>query len=551
MIRHLSINNLMLIDKIEMDIDIGLCVLTGETGAGKSMILESLELLSGRRVKPNLRPENQKKTIISALIDISKFVEIKKYLIEQEINVDDEIVVKRIIEKDGRSKAMVNENLVGLNTLKKIAEQSIEIHSQFSEQGLLDSNTHLKTLDDFGEYKDELLELSRIWKEYKDIKKKYYEEKSNLENISNKKEEYDYNLNELKILAPKKGEFEKLEQKKKILQNSRRIADNVNQVIENFSRENPPGIEKLIVKNASLLNQIKDLLDHDTKQNIEKLDSISIEISDIAKFFEAFLDSNSENDSLENIDERIATYKRLAQKHSVDIESLETKMHEIKTELESGQDYKVNLNKLQEKLESSKKNLTNKCNEISEIRKKNAKFLDERINLEFPDLKLDNALFKTIIKESEQTELGKDKVYFNIRTNPKSKMGEIKDISSGGELCRIALAIKVTAEKENYSTMVFDEVDSGIGGAVSTAVGERLKKLGKSRQVLVVTHSPQVASLGTSHFLVKKKMNNNNLAIELTKIEGEEKTHEIARMLSGKEITDEAIRAAVKLIEDN
>ena len=205
----------MLIDKIEMDIDIGLCVLTGETGAGKSMILESLELLSGRRVKPNLRPENQKKTIISALIDISKFVEIKKYLIEQEINVDDEIVVKRIIEKDGRSKAMVNENLVGLNTLKKIAEQSIEIHSQFSEQGLLDSNTHLKTLDDFGEYKDELLELSRIWKEYKDIKKKYYEEKSNLENISNKKEEYDYNLNELKILAPKKGEFEKLEQKKK------------------------------------------------------------------------------------------------------------------------------------------------------------------------------------------------------------------------------------------------------------------------------------------------------------------------------------------------
>ena len=205
----------MLIDKIEMDIDIGLCVLTGETGAGKSMILESLELLSGRRVKPNLRPENQKKTIISALIDISKFVEIKKYLIEQEINVDDEIVVKRIIEKDGRSKAMVNENLVGLNTLKKIAEQSIEIQSQFSEQGLLDSNTHLKTLDDFGEYKDELLELSRIWKEYKDIKKKYYEEKSNLENISNKKEEYDYNLNELKILAPKKGEYEKLEQKKK------------------------------------------------------------------------------------------------------------------------------------------------------------------------------------------------------------------------------------------------------------------------------------------------------------------------------------------------
>tara|TARA_B100001564_G_scaffold338306_1_gene330028 strand:- start:376 stop:936 length:561 start_codon:yes stop_codon:yes gene_type:complete len=184
------------------------------------------------------------------------------------------------------------------------------------------------------------------------------------------------------------------------------------------------------------------------------------------------------------------------------------------------------------------------------MRKNNAELLDAKINSEFPDLKLDNALFKTLIEESEQTEKGKDKVSFNIRTNPKSKMGEIKDISSGGELCRIALAIKVTAEKGNFSTMVFDEVDSGIGGAVSTAVGERLRKLGQNRQVLVVTHSPQVASLGRNHFLVKKKTTNNNLSIEVNKIEGNEKTNEIARMLSGKQITDEAIKAAIKLIEN-
>ena len=187
MIRHLSINNLLLIDKIDMDIGIGLCVLTGETGAGKSMILESLELLSGRRIKSNVRPENNNKTVITALIDISKFVEIKNYLIEQEINVDNEIIVKRIIEKDGKSKAMVNDNIVSLSTLKKIADYTIEIHSQFSEQGLLDSNTHLKTLDDFGQYQGELLALSKIWKEYKDIDQRYSEEKSNLEKIINKR----------------------------------------------------------------------------------------------------------------------------------------------------------------------------------------------------------------------------------------------------------------------------------------------------------------------------------------------------------------------------
>ena len=186
---------------------------------------------------------------------------------------------------------------------------------------------------------------------------------------------------------------------------------------------------------------------------------------------------------------------------------------------------------------------------ITELRKKHADILDKKVNSEFPDLKLENAQFKTFIQNCEQTIIGKDKVVFNIKTNPKSNMGEIKNISSGGELCRIALAIKVTAEKESLSTMVFDEVDSGIGGAVSTAVGERLKKLGQRRQVLVVTHSPQVASLGSTHFLVKKDSNDNFTKIEVERLQGKEKTTEIARMLSGKEITNEAISAAEKLIE--
>ena len=550
MIRHLSINNLLLIDKIDMDIGIGLCVLTGETGAGKSMILESLELLSGRRIKSNVRPENNNKTIITALIDISKFEEIKNYLIEQEINVDNEITVKRIIEKDGKSKAMVNDNIVSLSTLKKIADHTIEIHSQFSEQGLLDSNTHLKTLDDFGQYQGELLALSKIWKEYKDIDQRYSEEKSNLEKIINKKEEYDFNLNELKMLNPEKGEFLKLEQKRKLLQNSRRITDTINQVVENFTREDPPGIDSLISTNVSLLNQMKDLLDENSNKQIDKLDSISIEILELINFYKTMLDSDTEGDSLENIDERVATYKRLAQKHSVDVENLDQKMLEIEEKLGSSEEGKINLEKLRDDLKNLEIRLSSKCDQISKIRKQNAKLLDKKINLEFPELKLDNAFFHTEIKDSEQSQTGKDKVNFKIRTNPKSKMGEIKDISSGGELCRIALAIKVTAERENHSTMVFDEVDSGIGGAVSTAVGERLRKLGKNRQVLVVTHSPQVASLGKNHFLVKKKIIDNNLSIEVNKIEGSEKTNEIARMLSGKHITDEAIKAAMKLIEN-
>ena len=372
-------------------------------------------------------PENNNKTVITALIDISKFEEIKNYLIEQEINVDNEITVKRIIERTEKAKAMVNDNIVSLSTLKKIADYTIEIHGQFSEQGLLDSNTHLKTLDDFGQYQGELLALSKLWKEYKDIDQRYSEEKLNLEKIINK--EYDFNLNELKMLNPKKGEFLKLEQKRKLLQNSRRITDTINQVVENFTREDPPGIDSLISTNVSLLNQMKDLLDENSNKQIDKLHSISIEILELINFYKTMLDSDTEGDSLENIDERVATYKRLAQKHSVDVENLD-QMLEIEEKLGSSEEGKINLEKLRDDLKNLEMRLSSKCDEISKIRKQNAALLDKKINLEFPELKLDNAFFHTEIKDSEQSQTGKDKVNFKIRTNPKSKMGEIKDISS-------------------------------------------------------------------------------------------------------------------------
>ena len=188
--------------------------------------------------------------------------------------------------------------------------------------------------------------------------------------------------------------------------------------------------------------------------------------------------------------------------------------------------------------------------DISQSRKNNAKKLDDDINKELPALKLENAKFQTFIEQSEPGNSGIDKVTFKIQTNPKSEMDLIKNISSGGELCRFALAIKVIAQKKNQTVMVFDEVDSGIGGAVSSAVGERLKKLGGSRQVIVVTHSPQVAAHGNNHFVVKKDNKDQDTKINVIKINHDQKIKEVARMLSGKVITEEAIKAAKKLIEN-
>ena len=549
MIRHLSINNLMLIDKIEMDFGIGLCVLTGETGAGKSMILESLELLSGRRVKGNIRSDNGKKTVITALVEVSNYSFIKNLLDELDINFEEEIIIKRIIDCDGKSKALINDSLVSLTTLKSITSNLFEIHSQFSEQGLLDSSTHIITLDNFGNYQSELKELSEKWVELKTAEKNYFEERSRFDEIKNKRDEFEIYYKELTNFEPKKGEYQKLQHKKKVLQNFRKINENLNHVINNFIREDPPGIEKLFSKNLLMLNQIRDLLDQPTVNEINKLDSISFEASEICKTLENFLNQEIDHSSLEKVDDRVSDYKKLSQKHLTEPDLLESTLIEIKNKLELTEESSSNIEKLAHKLKNIEKEYLDQSEIVSNLRKENAEIMDKKINSEFPDLKLENACFKTIVSDCENSELGKDKVVFNIRTNPKSQMGEIKSISSGGELCRIALAIKVTAEKENSATMVFDEVDSGIGGAVSTAVGERLKKLGINRQVLVVTHSPQVASLGVHHFLVKKNLQDDSTSIEVIKIDGNQKTNEIARMLSGKQITNEAVEAARKLIE--
>ena len=549
MIRHLSIKNLLLIDEIEMNLGLGLCVLTGETGAGKSMILESLELLSGRRVKSNIRPQNGKKTIISALIDISEYNGIKNTLNDLDINCDEEIIIRRVIENDGKSKALINDQLVSLSTLKGIAPNIIEIHSQFSEQGLLDNNTHITTLDDFGDYKKELRELSISWVQYKKIEKQYNEEKQKFEDNKKRRDDFNFDFKELNTFNPVEGEFKKLDQTKRILQNSRKINDSINEVLNNFLREDPPGIEVLIAKNIVILDQIKDLLEQETIEQIEKLKSIAIEISEISKTFESFFNKELDYNSFDKIDDRVAEYKKLSQKHSTEPDLLFSKLEELQVKLDSTNNMKSQLDDLYKNLEKCKEDYVTKSNRITNLREETASVLDKKINIEFPDLKLESATFQTIISDCQFNELGKDKIIFNIRTNPKSKMGEIKEISSGGELCRIALAIKVTADKKNSSTMVFDEVDSGIGGAVSTAVGERLSKLGQNRQVLVVTHSPQVASQSRNHFLVKKRVMNDITKIELLEIKGENKVNEIARMLSGKQITKEAILAAKKLME--
>ena len=272
-----------------------------------------------------------------------------------------------------------------------------------------------------------------------------------------------------------------------------------------------------------------------------------LEISEISKFFRNYTNLEDGNKSIDDIEDRISLYKKLSKKHNVRESELSSIEELIKSKVISLDDRENKLLEIKKDLDKTQKILIEYSQLISSQRLKNCLELDTKVNNEFLDLKLENASFKTFIEKIEYNVKGQDKVIFKIQTNPKSKMDEIKKISSGGELCRIALALKVTAEKNKTSILFFDEVDSGIGGAVSAAVGQRLRRLGENRQVCVITHSPQVASVGQNHYKVSK----SKFETRLIKLDSEERIMEIARMLSAKEITPEAIEAAKKLIHDS
>ena len=492
MIKHLSVKNLLLINEIDIVFNNGLCVLTGETGAGKSMILDSLGLISGERIKSSFKPEKGVTSSVSAIIDISNFKFLKLELFNLGIDCEDEILIKRIITDNGKSKSFINDNLVSLNVLKKISNNLFEIHSQFSEQGLLDSNTHIDTLDEFGDYLDNKIKIADCWKSLLESKKQFENKKEELQFVKNEREQIEYDLKEIENLKPTENEFNELVKKRTLLKNSAKISECLQSVIDNFNSETPNGIDKLLLDNIRQLDKIKNLLD-ESSQKIIELNSTYIDIQELANYFSSLMNEDFDTSTLDMIEERIENYKRISRKHKIE----ESNLIEFQKKLIKVADSTFELEKITNNLEKiyleSVQKFDNEAKNLSDIRKSSAIKLDNFINKEFPALKLENATFKSFFEESSPGANGIDKVTFKIKTNPNSEMGAIKNISSGGELCRIALAIKVIAQKKIKLRWFLMRLIVESGVQFQVFVGERLKKLGESKQVIVVTHSPQVA----------------------------------------------------------
>ncbi|MDA9558898.1 DNA repair protein RecN [Alphaproteobacteria bacterium] len=555
MLKTLLIKNIVLIDKLKLEFNKGFTVFSGETGAGKSVILTSLGLATGTRADFSLiRKSASDASVIAEFIVDSEHLAYKKIL-SNELGDQTTIILRRTLSKEGISKAYINDTLVTVNFLQEIGSLLVEIHGQNEKIGLLDTASHIKILDKFGVNNSFIVNVKSSYDNFKKLHD-IHEELSQIE--SNKQNHIDEIKNDIKLLENlnlENNEHIELVKKRSLMVQYEKIFLAINNIYNIFDDEGENLLTK-IAKNINILENISSDSERvdEISQLILSLNNIQIEgkdvVQNILRLKDNFIFDQKE---LDLIEQRLFDISTLARRFKVQPEQLNNILKKLGEELKSYNQNFENIEQISIKLGLAKKKYEGCCALLSQERKKVAKILQEKINLELGPLKLEGAFFHVNIRDKEKLKWsadGADTINFLVRLNKGSNEGEIHKVSSGGELSRLMLAINlVIAQSINRKTLIFDEVDSGVSGAVSEAIGIRLLDLSNYQQVFTVTHLPQVASRGNKHFIAIKNERDGVAYTSVKELSETDRADEIAKMISGNVVTEEAIMLSNKLLK--
>ena len=560
MLNYISIKNIVLIEKLELNFEEGFTVLTGETGAGKSIIVDAINLILGKRAEKRLIKKGKDEATVSALFTVSKDHEVIGLIKNNGIFFENEIILRRRILSNGRSQSFLNDEPISLNFMKEITNYLIEVNGQNDQSGLLENSNHINILDNWGNLSKYTQDLSLVYNLYKDKVNLYNEHKEKIKIFESNKKHLEEDLEEIIQLDLKDNEINKLIDSKNYLLSREKIKESLNQISfllkgdteSNGIYESLSLSRKQILAILSLNKKLFNKLD-------EALDKTIIELKETESILGECLDSIDEtNLSLDAIDNRISLIKRIARKHNIDEMEIASHKDKLENKLNSIVNSNEDLKKIENEINILRNEYKLSALKLSELRNEASIKLSKFVNSELPVLKLESAKFNSslnVLDENNWKPNGIDKVIFKIETNKDSGFDFISKIASGGELSRIVLAIKVSLISEhqniNSKTLIFDEVDTGVGGAVADAIGKRLELLGQHNQVLAVTHHPQVAARSSNHFKVNKSNKNSYSSTSINILNYNERLEEIARMLSGERITDAARKAAESLLQQN
>lgn len=554
MLAQIHISNLVTIQELHLDLLNGTTVITGETGAGKSILIDAIELALGSRINADIIRPGQDKADISLVFDIDKATEIKEWLKSYDLNHESgECIIRRTITKEGRSRSYINGMPTTLQPLRELSEMLISIHGQHEHQALLKSEAQRKMLDRFAGHDhlvDKVAVLSDEWhalsKEIKVLEQLSKEHKQRGEFLK-------FQLQELEELNLTCDEFATLDLEHKQLAHAEELLQNINYAIDCLSENESANALHLLNQAAHYLEVVRQV-DPKVETWIHTLQAAIVQINDTHSDLRRYLDSiDIDPERLEATEERISLLFELARKHKVapqDLYDLQQKLSAEYMRLENSDE---TLSDLKQKLDSLEKHYHEVAHKLGQSRLKAAKRLATEITQTVNELALPQAEFHVLFEiedYSHPAPHGMERVIFQIKTNPGQDLQPLAKIASGGELSRISLAIHLaTAGQHTVPTMIFDEVDVGIGGGTAEIVGKLLRRLSQTHQVLCITHAPQVAAQGHQHLRVKKVLENNTTYTHIQALSKDEKVSELARMLGGVEITKTTLDHAREMLE--
>lgn len=553
MLNRLSIRNIVLIDKLDLDFESGLTVLTGETGAGKSILLDALGLALGLRAEARLLRNGTEQAAAVAVFDVPPGHPARALAEENGIEVSGEdLMLRRVLGDDGRTRAFINDQPVSVGLLKQVGEQLVEIHGQFETQRLIDPSGHRALLDAFARHDGLLADVAAKHGKLRDMRASLSAAEAAARMAKENETYLRHAVDELRALAPEPGEEAALAEQRRLLQHGEQISAGLAEAGEALDGDGG-GSEKL-ARALDAIERAAPKAGGRLDETLAALQRALSETADASGFMErAVADLEIDPQALEAAEERLFALRALARKHHVEVDGLADLQVKLEADLNDIDAGGENVKRLRQAADAARRDFMTAAESLRTKRQAAAKRLDKAMVAELEPLKLGTARFVTGVSpldEEKWSAHGADRVVFEVATNPGSAPGPLNKIASGGELARFMLALKVAlAEVDPVPVLVFDEVDAGIGGAVAAAVGERLARLGAQVQVFVVTHSPQVAAKGRSHLFVRKALDGGAARTDVAPLGGDERCEEIARMLSGEHVTGEARAAAASLLK--
>jgi len=546
MLISLEIENFILIKKVSINFNSGFNAFTGETGAGKSIIIEGLKLVLGGKNFNNLQIEKGTISKITAVFDITK--KIKKTLQDLEIDIEDDyLIIKREINSDLKSKIFINSQITSLGLIKKLISGVIEFQENFEQQDLFDEIYFLNFIDKFANINKN--NLFKYFNTYKEIKLDYENHLNNENQIKDKLEILKSKYRKIKNLNPKKDEYEKLLNQKNLNRNIKKISDTSYEIKRSILNINKDSILSEIEKNVQKISE----LDPEFKDISEKFSSTLIDLNEFINDIEAKLDDYDFNDiNFDEIDAKIYEYQNLAKYFEIDPNLLNELTEKILDEINILENFENEKIKKQKLYQQALDIFVKESKLISKVRINEALKLTKKINSELPKLNIDQGEIKFEFKEKMQNDYnlnGIDDLDVLFRTSNKAQFSSVKKVASGGELSRLLLIIKsISTQLSDDGIIIFDEVDSGLSGRVAENVANKILELSKNNQVIAITHSAQVASKAEKHWKISKNLNKDSLESSILELDIQERINEIASLISGNKITAEAKKVASDLM---